>query len=635
MCNENSAKVDKTNEDVGESQELVMQFDPNTIEHLGIQMYSTLPPVIAELVSNSYDADAKTVDIQFYDVKNEKKIVIKDTGHGMTFSDINEKFLKIGRNRRLADNGQKTENGKRLAIGKKGIGKLSFFGIASIIEVETIRDNRKNIFQLDLDILKKSGSNYKPLIICRDEKTNEQNGTKITLTKLKRKSAFDIEGIAYNLSKTFSIFNEKDFKVTIILNGNAEKLITVTNELRYNNVDVEFEWDFPLDIGKSYEHSGEMTGRIISAKDTVPALMKGISLFSRGKLVNESEFYDEKATSFGFSYITGWLNIDFIDGWNKDIISTNRRSLNWEDEDAHELRLFLNEIVKYVYKQQRLKRKEKQKQLIMKESKIDIDKWVSDLPRHESKLAKKIVDSILNSEGLPTEKQGELVRYVKDSFQYESFKELAHEIENDIINPEKLIEFFKEWKMIEAREFYKLSLVRIQTIKNFEKHIKENAKEVPIMHEFLAKFSWLLDPRLLNFKDEVTYSKLLKENFLDTDLEDSDRRIDFLCHMFGDSIFIIELKRPEKVIGNKEIDQALDYISFIETRINNEYTKNVFCYLIGKKLSESSSVKKKADAFKKQGSIFFKPYVALLSEALNYHQEFIDRYDKLEAKGIS
>ena len=36
---------------------LEMRFDPNVITHLGIQMYSTLPPVIAELVSNSYDAD--------------------------------------------------------------------------------------------------------------------------------------------------------------------------------------------------------------------------------------------------------------------------------------------------------------------------------------------------------------------------------------------------------------------------------------------------------------------------------------------------------------------------------------------------------------------------------------------------
>ena len=34
-----------------------MLFDIGTIKHLGLQMYSTLPPVIGELVSNAWDAD--------------------------------------------------------------------------------------------------------------------------------------------------------------------------------------------------------------------------------------------------------------------------------------------------------------------------------------------------------------------------------------------------------------------------------------------------------------------------------------------------------------------------------------------------------------------------------------------------
>ncbi len=38
---------------------LERRFDPQTINHLGIRMYSTLPPALAEIISNSYDADAK------------------------------------------------------------------------------------------------------------------------------------------------------------------------------------------------------------------------------------------------------------------------------------------------------------------------------------------------------------------------------------------------------------------------------------------------------------------------------------------------------------------------------------------------------------------------------------------------
>ena len=47
---------------------LLMSFDPHTIEHLGIKMYSRLPNAMAELIANAYDADAKTVGFTFYGV---------------------------------------------------------------------------------------------------------------------------------------------------------------------------------------------------------------------------------------------------------------------------------------------------------------------------------------------------------------------------------------------------------------------------------------------------------------------------------------------------------------------------------------------------------------------------------------
>lgn len=79
--------------------QLTMSFEPNTIDHLGIRMYSTLPPVIAELVANAHDADAKEVQIYLYD-EDEKQIIVADNGHGMTFNEIDTDFLRIGRNRR-------------------------------------------------------------------------------------------------------------------------------------------------------------------------------------------------------------------------------------------------------------------------------------------------------------------------------------------------------------------------------------------------------------------------------------------------------------------------------------------------------------------------------------------------------
>jgi HSP90 family molecular chaperone len=226
-------------------EKLEMRFDPNTIEHLGIQLYSTLPPVIAELIANSYDADAKNVDIYLNDT-DKKSIVIKDDGHGMTFSTINSKFLKIGRPKRQEEASQKSELDKRFVIGKKGIGKLSFFGVARTIEIETIRDGKKNVFRLDWEKIKTSDSLYRPDVIIRDQPTEEESGTKVILTNLKLKGDFDPNQIAYNLSKTFSIFDEEDFLVRITHNNNLADPLTVTNTLKYQNINIEFEWTFPL-----------------------------------------------------------------------------------------------------------------------------------------------------------------------------------------------------------------------------------------------------------------------------------------------------------------------------------------------------------------------------------------------------
>ena len=54
-------------------------------QHLGLKLYSSLPPVIAELVSNAWDADAKKVEITFPSgtLSPASEVVVRDYGIGM------------------------------------------------------------------------------------------------------------------------------------------------------------------------------------------------------------------------------------------------------------------------------------------------------------------------------------------------------------------------------------------------------------------------------------------------------------------------------------------------------------------------------------------------------------------------
>ena len=607
-----------------------MGFDPNTIEHLGIQMYNTLPPVIAELVANAYDADASSVKI-FLEDDGEKRIIITDTGHGMFFEDLEAKFLKIGRNRREG-NKQHSESGKRKVIGKKGIGKLSFFGIANHVEVATRKDGKENIFEMDWDGIKRSGDEYHAPVtkyeaICAEE----QSGTKVSLTGIRRKTPFNPKSLAVSLARAFPVFGERDFKAEII--HNREQPIKITNEMKYESIDREYDWDFPyLGVNSQYEHAEKITGEIISAKTPVVSSMKGIALFSRGKLVNEHEFYGHKASSHGYAYLTGWLNVDFIDDWEQDVIATNRQSLNWENEETSRLRDYLQEVIKKIYSERRRKVEEGKKKKIKEKTGLDVDEWLVTLPNHEQALARKIVSQIIENEGIDTEKTGGLVSYVKDAFQFEAFKKFATEIaDTEEVDNGKFIELLREWQLVEAKELYRLSIGRISTIKELSRHIEENSREVPTMHRFFKQFPWLLDPRIIEFTHEASYSRLLKEKYPDEKLEEPDRRIDFVCTSVSSSRFIIELKRPGHKITHKDLTQAADYQSFLQSHIGNtqESAGQIDAYVVGGKRAADRLTKSEIENRRKSG-IYVKTYVELLENAKTYHKEFIDQYEKLQ-----
>ncbi len=103
------------------------------LNHLGRNLYRSFITVLGEAISNAWDADAQNVRIT---IDRDKNIfVIEDDGRGMSESDFQNKFLKIGYSKRK-DNVSKTTNGRPF-IGRKGIGKLALLSCAKKITVLT------------------------------------------------------------------------------------------------------------------------------------------------------------------------------------------------------------------------------------------------------------------------------------------------------------------------------------------------------------------------------------------------------------------------------------------------------------------------------------------------------------------
>lgn len=389
------------------NQKLEMSFDPQTIEHLGVKMYSQLPNAIAELIANSYDAESPEVHIILKDNEEGKSIAVVDKGVGMSFDEINENFLRIGRKRRESDSGL-SPNGKRKVTGRKGLGKLAFFGIGDTIHIITKKNGECVNFTMNWnDIIHSKTPNYEPQYTIEPCNPQEQ-GTTIILTNLKRKTAFDPEGLAGSLVRLFDFFDD-DFVADITLNNNEP--IPINKTLRYRNIDAQFTWNVPVFIEdkEHYLYKKNIIGELLATEKPLKPGLRGITLYAHGRMVNAPEFFGVGESSHFYSYLTGWLDADFVDEQEEDIISTDRQSLSWDLQITSELRDNLKQLLSLVERNWRTQRKADRQRKITEKTKVDVGQWYPTLTPDIQKGVEKIVDSVVENSELESDKQSEIV----------------------------------------------------------------------------------------------------------------------------------------------------------------------------------------------------------------------------------
>lgn len=330
---------------------------------------------MAELVSNSYDADAKTVKIIIdYDTKEVK---VSDDGHGMTFQELNDNFLVIGKNRRSDGNNGYSRKGRKVT-GKKGLGKLAVFGIAEEINISSVSNNIKNEFSMNYQEIKSNQSDeiYKPDIIHNNESTEENNGTTIVIKNISTNNVTPMATLAENLSTRFKLF-DTTFKV-IIIDKNTKEELVVTNELYYNKMDKEFEWDFPQDFLPELEdisslkwlNDAGVTGKLVTQRTPLQKKHSGFIIYSRNKLVQENTFFSDRSNDNFNSYVTGHFTADFIDDdLEMDYVSTDRKSLLWDQNNQlNELKNNLHFLVITLEESGEKKELKKEKRRFKKQS---------------------------------------------------------------------------------------------------------------------------------------------------------------------------------------------------------------------------------------------------------------------------
>ena len=624
-----------------------MRFEVGTIKHLGLQMYSTLPPVIGELVANAWDANATRVKIEIPDSPLDpytSEVVISDNGIGMSDEDIRKKYVITGRDRREDEGIDVTPKPfERKVMGRKGIGKFSSFGIAKEIEIESAKDGETSRFVMNYDEMLEKADSHSIRFPALSPSYTLNGGTRITLRKFTKFNhrRIPIGRLRRGLARRFSIVGgQNNFEVEI--NGDPispqeRNLQALLDKDMDGNLYIWNYQDVRIDDEEEWTVSGWI-GALDRTTQALDGIDRGIALMARGKLVQEPFVFEAVVgQQYALSYIIGELDVEFVDD-AEDTIGTNRNALVWDTDANAALKQWGQKEVNRIARQWAARRREdNRKKLEQNELYLEFRSRADETGNSRAlKLADQLVRQAIAKNPTATFEELEpIIQMSIDFLEFDTFWEIASDLgDADLHDTGAILNLFKEWQIVEAKEMARVTEGRITTIEKLQKLIDEDALEVPTLHNFLKEFPWVIDPRWTMVDDEIWFSTLLRKQFLEPEnLPEGDRRIDFLCVGEGTNLVVVEIKRAGLKASIKQLDQIEQQVNFMRDQISKttdpelQY-RTVTGYLLCGNLVDTYNVRGKRENLANAG-VYVRLYSDLLVTAQRVHKRFIDRYNAL------
>lgn len=625
-----------------------MRFDVGTIKHLGLQMYSTLPPVIGELVANGWDANATRVDISIPESPldyEESEVVISDNGIGMSDDDIRSKYVVTGRDRREEEGSDETPFPlKRRVMGRKGIGKFSSFGIAKEIEIESVKGGEVSRLVMNYDAMLDNAADQSISFPALPATGTVIEGTKVTLRKFTkfRSRSIPVENLRKGLARRFSIIGGQN-NFDIAINGSPispqeRNLQALLDKDADENPYIWHYKDMKIDDSENWTVSGWI-GALDRTGPDLDGIDRGIALMARGKLVQEPFVFEAVVgQQYALSYIIGELHVEFVDA-AEDTIGTNRNALVWDIDANAALKEWGRTQVNKIAREWASKRSEDNRRMLeQNDLYLEFKKRADETGSTRAlKLADKLVrQSIDKNPTAPFQELEPIIQMSLDFLEFDAFWEIASDLAAaDLQDTGTILNLFREWQIVEAKEMSRVTEGRISTIEKLQVLIDRDALEVPTLHKFLKEFPWAIDPRWTLVDDEVTYSNILRKEFQEPqDLPENERRIDFLCVKEGTNLVVVEIKRPGLRASMNELSQIEEEVSFMRDFVSKttdpEYEcRSVTGYLLCGGVVNTYQARERSKNLAR-AEIYVRQYSDLLAMARRVHKEFIDRYNELK-----
>lgn len=191
---------------------------------------------VFELVKNSYDAGATSVNITINTTSDENRtIIIDDNGRGMSFSDIENKWLFVAYSEKRKNNTQYDyrDKIKRKVAGAKGVGRFSCDRLGSILTMITKTSDDINATKVLIDWNRfeiDDKQEFMEISVKYDKiMSNDVSGTKLIISNLREKwERSDFQTLKKSLMKLInpeSDFSNDKFEICLYVDSeiNADK----------------------------------------------------------------------------------------------------------------------------------------------------------------------------------------------------------------------------------------------------------------------------------------------------------------------------------------------------------------------------------------------------------------------------
>lgn len=565
-----------------------MTLNLSVLDHLGLNLYSNIPAVLSEAVANSWDADAKVVEIVID--RDNHVITITDDGLGMDQQDFNEKFLAVGYPRRQGGK-SKTPRLRRHVMGRKGIGKLSLFSIADRIEIQSCKRNArlKRVGEpqglvLDTKAIRASidkGEEYHPTPLANDAVTVTE-GTVITLTQLKTHATeMTKTALRTRLARRFSIIG-KDFAVKI----DGEPIGVEDRDYFHK---IEYLWtigepkqrfdklaknairigtiDGTVDKAAGYAVSG-WVGTFDEQK-SIEDENNAVSILAWGKLVQEDILSDIRAGGLYTKYLMGEIRADFVDLDDRpDIATSDRQSLKETDPRYAALKEYVQKtVLAEIEKSWRDWRKKDGLNKALAHPAIQ--EWYETLGTGPRRFAERLFGRIGQMAKDDEATRNTLLKHGVLAFERLRYKEELDALDK-IEKPADLAligSFVASVDDLEAAYYHQIVQGRLRVIEQFV-HVVDTEIE-NVIRDLLFDHLWLLHPSWerasTNARVEQSVTKEFKK--LDAKLSAEERagRMDIRYRTAAGKNIIIELKKYDrKVTAGELLDQLTKYRNALE-----------------------------------------------------------------------